>query len=169
MRISAKRDRQPSAKMCPVGRHFWRQWGRAERGDFFPEAVVALNHSLRRAGEPSPQRAESSRMRSSPRGEVRQRSTFPVMGRSKLSVGCDPTTRPRSSLPRSYTQARIEALTWPTEPWRLTWRVMSVLRTGRCGSTIWWDRWILGRERLAHRDRLADREGRRASSLSHAS
>jgi hypothetical protein len=22
-------------KMSPVGRHFWRQWGRAERGEFF--------------------------------------------------------------------------------------------------------------------------------------
>jgi hypothetical protein len=41
------------------------------------------------------------------KGRVRQRSTFPVMGRSKLSVGYDPTARPRSSLPQSYTQARI--------------------------------------------------------------
>ena len=40
--VSAKRDRQPSAKMCPVGRHFWWQWGRAERWDFFPEGDDAL-------------------------------------------------------------------------------------------------------------------------------
>src|SRR5580658_8202099 len=55
------------------------------------------------------------------------------------------------------------------EPWQLTWRVMSVPRTGPCGSTTWWDRWIFGRERLAYGDRLAHREGRQASSLSHAS
>jgi hypothetical protein len=35
LRISAKRDRQPSAKMCPVGKHFCWQWGRVERWNFF--------------------------------------------------------------------------------------------------------------------------------------
>jgi len=65
---------------------------------------------LLRADEPSPRRAESSRTRFSPKGEVRQRSTFPVTGPSKVSVGYDPTARLRSSLPQSYTQARIEVL-----------------------------------------------------------
>jgi DNA-binding transcriptional MerR regulator len=54
-----------------------------------------------------------------------------------------PTARPRSSLPQSYTQARIEVSTWPMGPWPLTWRVMSVRQTGPCGNSTWWDRWIL--------------------------
>jgi hypothetical protein len=102
-----------------------------------------IRHSLPRADEPSPQRADSSRTSSSPKGEVRQRSTFPVMGPLKVSVAYDPTNRLRSSLPQSYTQARIEVSTSPMEPWRLTWRVMNLPRTGPCGSSTWWDRWIL--------------------------
>jgi DNA-binding transcriptional MerR regulator len=69
-----------------------------------------IRRSLPRADEPSPQRADSSRTSSSPKGEVRQRSTFPVMGPLKVSVAYDPTNRLRSSLPQSYTQARIEVL-----------------------------------------------------------
>jgi DNA-binding transcriptional MerR regulator len=57
------------------------------------------------------QRAESSRTNSSPKGEVRQRSTFPVMGPSKVLVAYDRITRQRLSLRQSYTQARIEVLT----------------------------------------------------------
>jgi DNA-binding transcriptional MerR regulator len=74
-------------------------------------ALAELHSTLatqsRRAVAPA---GDSSRTSSSPKGEVRQRSTFPVMGPLKVSVAYDPTNRLRSSLPQSYTQARIEVL-----------------------------------------------------------